>query len=123
MFKNSKAIFIERSVLPAILSIFSPIEISAITLGPFVFSKKEISEVTRNHENIHWQQYLDLWIIGFLPVYFYYWVKNLFLLKDGRAAYYSIPFEREAYAKQNDFEYLKSRKRLSWLSYRSMKVK
>lgn len=120
-FKNWSAIFIENSAVPRILSALAPIDIHAITIGPFVFCRKEISETTKNHENIHWQQYLDLGIILFPILYYFYYAKYFFLTGDKKAAYYLIPFEREAYANQEDLNYWKNRKRFSWLNYRGLK--
>lgn len=117
-FKNSRAIFFEDSSIPKLLSFLSPIEINAITLGPFVFSRTKVSEITKNHENIHWQQYIELGILGFLFMYMLYYVIGLFKYKDGKLAYFSIPFEREAYSNHEDLEYLKNRKRYCWLKYK-----
>ena len=119
--KNWPAIFIENSAVPRILSIFAPIDISAITIGPFVFCRHTASEVTRSHENIHWQQYLDVGILLFPILYYFYYFKYLFLTQDKKAAYYLIPFEREAYANQEDLDYWKNRKRFSWLKYRGLR--
>lgn len=116
--KNSKAIFIENSSLPRLLSFFAPININAITLGPFVFASNEVSEITRNHENIHWQQYIELGILGFPFMYMLYYVIGLFKYQNSKIAYYSIPFEQEAYSNHEDLEYLKSRKRYYWLKYK-----
>jgi len=120
-FKNWSAVFIENSAVPRILSAFAPIDISAITIGPFVFSRNEISEVTKSHENIHWQQYLDLGILLFPILYYFYYFKYFLLTRDKKAAYYLIPFEREAYANQENLDYWKNRKRFSWLNYRGLK--
>jgi len=119
--KNWSAIFFENSAVPRLLSIFAPIDINAITIGPFVFCRDTISETTRSHENIHWQQYLDLFVILFPAFYYYYWFKYLILTKNSKSAYYLIPFEREAYSNQEDLDYWKNRKRFSWLKYRGLK--
>lgn len=119
--KNWSALFFENSIVPKFFSIVAPIDINAITIGPFVFCKGEVSEITRSHENIHWQQYLDLFIIFFPLFYYYYWLKYLFLTRSAKSAYYLIPFEREAYSNQEDSNYWKKRKRFSWLKYRGLK--
>ena len=115
--KESKAIFFENSWVPKVLSIISPITIGAITLGPFVFSRGEVSEVTKNHENIHWQQYIETGIIGFVILYLAFWLIGLCKFQDGNLAYYSIPFEIEAYNNDTDVDYLKNRKRYNWIKY------
>ena len=114
-------VFFEDSKVPIILSKVSPIEIGAITLGPFVFSRGEISERTRNHESIHWEQYKECLIVGFLFLYLFFWLRNLLNGYDGKGAYYNIPFEREAYDNQHDSEYLLYRKRFAWASPRDIK--
>jgi len=119
--KNWSAIFFENSAVPRILSVFAPIDISAITIGPFVFCRNTISEVTKSHENIHWQQYLDVGVVLFPILYYFYYIKYFLLTRDGKSAYYLIPFEREAYANQEDLDYWKNRKRFSWLKYRGLK--
>ena len=110
-------IFYENSVIPKILSKIAPITIKAITVGPLVFSDGEMSEVTKNHERIHWEQYKELYIVGFLFLYLYYWFIGLYKYKDGRVAYFSIPFEKEAYDNHENMEYISSRRKNSWRRY------
>jgi len=112
-------IFIENSKIPVVLSKLSPIEIGAITLGPVVFSRNTIGEETRRHEAIHWEQYKECLILGFLFLYLFFWIKNLFGGFSGSGAYYNIPFEREAYDNQQDPEYLINRKQFAWYNYGS----
>ena len=115
MLKNSKPWFFENSNVPVFLSKFTPIEIGAITIGPLVYSRGEMSDVTKNHETIHWQQYIECGIIGFVILYYIFYFFNLIRYKDGKMAYYMIPFEKEAYDNDEDFDYLKNRKRYAWL--------
>ena len=110
-------IFIENSKVPVFLSKLSPIEIGAITLGPFVFSRYEIGPVTRNHEAIHWQQYKETLIIGFLLLYAIFYIIGLVKYRSGELAYYNIPFEREAYQNDQDFGYIFNRSRWAWVDY------
>ena len=110
--------FYENSKVPVVLSYFAPITIEAITLGPFVFSRGEMSDVTKNHESIHWQQYKETLILGFLLMYLFYWVWGLIKYRDGKMAYAMIPFEQEAYQHDQDWVYLMNRKRYAWLKYR-----
>lgn len=115
-------VFVENSKVPVYLSYLSPITISAITLGPFVFSRDEISPRTRNHESIHWQQYKETAIIGFLLLYAFFYIVGLVKYRSGAAAYYNIPFEREAYDNDHDFGYTFHRPRWAWLKYRKNHV-
>ena len=110
----SKPLFIENSKIPVWLSYISPIEIGAITLGPFVISRDSMSDITKTHETIHWQQYIDLAIIGFPILYFMYWLIGLAKYRSGSIAYYQIPFEQEAYSNQENPFYMLTRKRYDW---------
>tara|TARA_Y100000034_G_scaffold88838_1_gene106714 strand:+ start:2288 stop:2638 length:351 start_codon:yes stop_codon:yes gene_type:complete len=106
--------FFENSKLPVWLSYISPINIGAITLGPIVISRNEMSESTKRHETIHYQQYIELLFVGFWPLYLFYWARNMAKGLDGSVAYKYIPFELEAYAHDEDPEYLQNRKRYAW---------
>ena len=110
-------IFFENSRVPAVLSKISPIEINAITLGPLVFSRGEISPRLRNHEAIHWEQYKETLILGFLFLYAVYWFIGLLKYRSGSVAYFSIPFEREAYSNDENESYLICRKKYAWRRY------
>ena len=114
MLRNSRPWFFENSRIPIWLSYLAPIDIGAITIGPFVFSRGEMSETTKNHEAIHWQQYIETGIVGFVILYYWYWFINLLKYRDGKRAYYEIPFEREAYLHDWNLNYLQTRKRFTW---------
>ena len=106
--------FVENSNIPVWLSYVSPINISAITLGPVVISTGTMSEITKRHETIHFQQYLELLFIGFILLYLGHWLANLLRGQSGAEAYLNIPFEKEAYANATDENYLQNRKRYAW---------
>lgn len=110
-------IIIQDSQIPKWLSIF--INIWAITLWPFIICKGKMDDLTINHEKIHIKQQAELLILGFYLLYVYYWLKGRLWHRMGNhEAYMAIPFEREAYACEEDFEYLSKRKRFAWWSYR-----
>jgi hypothetical protein len=115
--KNWKPLFIENSKIPVWLSYLAPIEIGAITLGPIVISRNEMSEITKRHETIHFQQFLEFAFVGFIILYFGYWLWNLIRGDDKQAAYFNIPFEKEAYYNDEKENYLENRKRYSWIHY------
>jgi len=115
MLRNSRPWYFENSKVPVVLSYFAPINIGAITIGPLVFSRGVMSE-RKNHEAIHWQQYIDCGIIGFIILYYLFYAVNLLRYKDGQTAYYMIPFEKEAYDNDENLNYLDNRKRFSWLN-------
>lgn len=108
--------FIEHSSVPVFLSKFAPIEINAITLFCFVFSRGEISERTRRHETIHFQQYLETLVVGFLVIYLFDFMCRLVAYQEGKKAYRMICFEQEAHACDNQPTYLERRKRFNWVS-------
>jgi len=112
--KNWKPLFIENSKIPVWLSYVAPINIVAITLGPIVISRGEMSEVVKRHETIHFQQYLELAFIGFPILYLGWWALNLLKDQSGQDAYFNIPFEKEAYGNDEDENYLENRKRYCW---------
>lgn len=88
-----------------------------ITLSPFgIYIQLEWLNNKRiiNHESIHWKQQMEMLIIPFYIWYVIEWFIKLFCTNN---AYTSISFEREAYGKENDFEYLKNRKPYSWFKY------
>lgn len=113
--KSWKPYFIENSKLPVWLSYLAPIDIGAITLGPIVISRGEMSEITKNHETIHYQQYLETLFIGFLLIYLYDYIRGLIVHQDGRAAYFSLRAEKEAYAMHENMDYCEVRTRWKWL--------
>ena len=115
MFKGGLPVFIEDSWVPRFLSRFSPIEIGAITLGPFIFSRGSMPLRVRNHEAIHWEQWKECGILLFPILYFSFWFWNLLKYRDGAKAYMEIPFERESYGNERDLGYLFKRKRYAWI--------
>ena len=97
----------------------------------FVKNNAKIDGVTLNHEAIHSRQFVELmvlfavatvfirwWLPVFAPFAFYVWylIEWLIRLPKGNA-YRNISFEREAYANQDDLNYLKSRKQFDFVKY------
>lgn len=116
MLKSLKPLFFENSLVPVWLSKVAPININAITLFCFVFSRGKISDRTRVHETIHFQQFLECGIIPFILIYYLdYLVKYIAYRGDGKRAYRSICFEREAHHYDDVENYLETRKRYCWV--------
>lgn len=107
--------FIENSNLPVWLSKFSPIDIWAISLAFWVHCRGELSKTTKRHETIHFQQWIELGIIGFLILYPLFYLIGLIRYRDRRLAYVESPFEREAYQNERKYTYLEKRKRYAWV--------
>ena len=113
--KNLKPIFVENSKIPVLLSYIAPIVINAIALFPFVFCRTTISENTKTHETIHFQQQLETLVLGFYIIYLWDYARARLRGIKGKDAYYLIRAEKEAYINESFPEYLRSRKRWNWL--------
>ncbi|MGV0970286.1 MULTISPECIES: hypothetical protein [unclassified Empedobacter] len=91
-----------------------------ITIFPFIFlrdKKLKNDEVLINHETIHIIQQLELLVVFFYPFYLIEYAIRLIQYRDQHKAYRNISFEREAYANENNLNYLKKRKFYSFLKY------
>ena len=103
------------------LKLLKKTKINGITLFPFIFIRDKSlknNKVLMNHEKIHIYQQLELLIIFFYLWYvveYYYWYIKL---KDKNLAYRNICFEREAYAQEQDLNYLEHRKIWSFWKYK-----
>ena len=101
-------------------SLLKDTKILGITLFPFILLRnKELkyNQTLINHEKIHLRQQVELLVIFFYLWYvieYYYWY---FRLKDSFLAYKYISFEREAYAMEDDLNYLETRKIWSFWKY------
>lgn len=93
---------------------------SAMAVYPFILVKhKEMQNnaVLINHERIHHRQQLELLILPFYILYLFNYLYHLVRLRNHFQAYKNIVFEREAYAMENDFEYLKNRRMFAFLKF------
>lgn len=115
---------------------------TALTIWPLVFVRRSkerlFTEVMENHEKIHARQQIEMLVAGSalaIPLYFivgwwcllalpiFFWiygleyVVRLVICRDRYEAYFSISFEREAYANQSDAGYLRNRKWYAWTHY------
>jgi len=115
--KNKEPFFIEESKVPVWLSHFAPIDIWAISFGLWVWCRGIMSDTTKRHETIHFQQQLELLFVGQWILYGVFWLVGLIRYRDAKKAYYENPFEREAYRHDSDPEYLHERSRFKWVEY------
>ena len=93
---------------------------TGITIFPFVFLKsKQLkgNQVLVNHEKIHLRQQIELLIIPFFVFYVLEFLIRFIEYRNWQMAYRNISFEREAYAKQCDLNYLKHRSFWTFLKY------
>lgn len=117
MLKSLKPKFIENSKIPVLLSYIAPINIWAISFGFWVWCRGSLSESTRRHETIHFQQQLELLFLGQWALYGIFWLIGLVRHRDGAKAYKESPFEKEAHLNELDIDYLKNRPRFNWVKY------
>lgn len=111
-----KPIIIKSNLITKLLSVY--IDVCAITLYPFIVINEACDHpVIMNHEKIHLKQQRELWIVPFYTLYIWYWLKARMQGMNSQDAYMSIPFEKEAYANQNNFDYLSDRKKNAWKDY------
>lgn len=110
-----KPIIVKNSKVPKIMSLV--INVHAITLWPFIFIRDDGDERLIRHESIHIKQYNELFVVGFLILYLYDWVKGLIKYKDKTKAYYNIRFEQEAYMYDAVDGYLETRSKYEWSKF------
>ncbi len=99
---------------------FTPKGYSGITIFPFIIisdRKYRSDAILIRHEKIHIRQQIELAVFPFFIWYFVEFVIRLVTLRDRKAAYKSISFEREAYDNQENPSYLKTRPVWNFLRY------
>lgn len=79
----------------------------------FVREGCKMTATDYNHEAIHTAQMKELLYVPFYLLYVLEWLWHLIRLRDTRAAYRAIRFEREAYAHEGEADYLKTRKKFN----------
>jgi hypothetical protein len=99
-----------------IITKYLPEGIAGICLFPFIFVNKNSSPLI-NHEKIHYQQALELFVVPFYLWYCIEFLWNWHNYGSRRLAYKMLSFEREAYANQHNPSYLRERKKYSFLKY------
>ena len=91
-----------------------------LTIFPFVFVKQRLDKANAvfvNHERIHLRQQLEMLIIPFFIWYFLEFCLRWIQYKKFDLGYRNISFEREAYAREKDLDYLKQRSFWDFLKY------
>ncbi len=85
--------------------------------------KDRITSYGMRHEAIHQKQCREMLYIFFYLWYVIEWLIRIVQYRKSKEAYYNTSFEREAYDNQYMSNYLKERKRYSWLAYLYKKAK
>ena len=91
-----------------------------ITLFPFIVVSEnglKKNPVMINHEKIHIRQQIELLILPFFIWYGIEFLIRWIICKNKNTAYRNISFEKEAYAKEKDLNYLKQRSFWRFLKY------
>lgn len=115
--KNLKPIFMENSSVPIWLSKIAPINVWANSFAIWVWCRGEMSEKTKRHETIHFQQQLECLFVFHWILYGLSWLAGYIRHGNGRDAYYNCVYEREAYDNDQDETYLETRPRYAWIKY------
>ena len=92
----------------------------AINICGIVFARQSfnpLSKRTKRHEAIHTHQMVELLFVVFYLWYGIEWIARLIQYRNKNEAYRNISFEREAYANDNDTNYLKRRKLYAFIRY------
>lgn len=106
--------------LPILFNFLVKQDAIAIALWPFIFIKYDALKYDPclvNHERIHLRQQLEMGILFFYLFYviefLYHYIKH----RNINLAYFSISFEKEAFANDKNLSYLKKRKFWGWWKY------
>ncbi|UPZ17645.1 hypothetical protein [Flavobacterium humidisoli] len=95
-----------------------------MALFPFVLVKYDFDKTNGafvNHEKIHLRQQLEMLVLPFFIWYVLEFLIRLIQYKNKDLAYRNISFEREAYTKETDLNYLKKRSFFQFLHYIKLK--
>jgi hypothetical protein len=96
------------------------IKADGMAVFPFIIVRTAAlknDQVLIRHEAIHLRQAIELLVIPFYLLYLVNYLIGLLKYKKHHAAYMNIVFEREAYAREHDLEYLKHRGVWNWRRY------
>ena len=95
-----------------------------MAMFPFIVMKYDLdkeNQILVNHEKIHLRQQIEMLVLPFFICYFLEYLVRLIQYKNAALAYRNISFEREAYAKETDLDYLKNRSFFQFLKYITLK--
>lgn len=96
------------------------LKVDGMALFPFILVRKADHQTNPsliNHEKIHLVQQLELLIIPFYLLYLANYVINLGRYRNHDRAYRNIVFEKEAYSKGSQLDYLKRRPLWAWRKF------
>ncbi|NNE01806.1 MAG: hypothetical protein HKN52_01470 [Eudoraea sp.] len=91
-----------------------------LSLWPFIILREvalKKDEILINHERIHLKQQKELLIVPFYLLYFFEWAIRTLWYFNGYTAYQNMSFEREAYANEDDLDYIEKRASYAFIKY------
>ena len=100
--------------------VISSLHPRGMALFPFILLKRKSdldNPVLLNHERIHLRQQLELLIVPFYLFYLINYLYHLMRTFKHETAYRNIIFEREAYSKESQLNYLEKRKFFAFLNF------
>lgn len=83
----------------------------------FCREETELNDVDINHESIHTAQMKEMLFLFFYIHYAIEFLLKMFMYPSLHKTYRAISFEREAYAYEEDLDYLSRRKHYKWLQF------
>jgi hypothetical protein len=86
--------------IPNLFSLF--FKVDGVTLFPFIFVRRGVSETLIRHEQVHLIQQIKYLIVFFYIRYILEYIINLFRFRNTQQAYLNISFEKEAYSKEKE---------------------
>jgi hypothetical protein len=88
------------------------------TIGPIIVrGNTEPPPWAIRHERVHVAQFWELWGIGYLVVFWLFYLRSLARYQTPEAAYLRHPMEREALANEDNPNYLRTRESFAWKKY------
>ena len=110
--------FFENSKLPVWLSKIAPVEVWAFSAAFWVWCRGEMSDKTKRHETVHYQQQLEMLFVAQWVCYGICWLIGFAKYRDGAKAYRQNPFEQEAYEIDDFEDGLETRRLYGWTKYK-----
>jgi hypothetical protein len=83
----------------------------------FIWKEAREKEILINHELIHFYQQVEMLFVFHWLLYLLFYLIARVKGKDHDTAYYSIPFEKEAYTFEHDLHYIRRRKLFAWVKF------
>ena len=99
---------------------YSKLPASGMALYPVMLFKYDAlrnDQTIVRHEKIHFKQQIELLILPFYVLYLLHYLLNLLIYRNRSKAYFNICFEKEAYANDQNSNYLLKRRLYAWTKY------